>query len=81
MGGDHAGRETMDNEKETKRMRRAVGRAMARRATDLDRIEYLALALDVFAQPVPAYEPRLPPRIVELLRSSDDHSSPSSSRR
>jgi len=71
----------MVNEKATKRMRRAVNRAMARRATDFDRIEYLAIALDVFAQPVPDYEPRLPLRIVELLRSSDDYNSPSSSRR
>jgi hypothetical protein len=54
---------------------------MKRRASDLDRIEYLALALDAFAQPVPSYEARLPGNIVRLLRRSDDHSSPRSSRR
>jgi len=71
----------MDNESSTSRIRRKVERTLERRATDLDRIEYLALVLNAFAQPVPNYEPHLPQRIAELLRRKDDHSSPSSSRR
>jgi len=71
----------MNDKSKARQMRRAVDRVMARRATDLDRIEYLALALDLFAQPVPDYEPRLPPHIVELLHAGSDHDSPSSSRR
>ena len=71
----------MDNESSTSRIRRKAERALERRATDLDRIEYLALVLNAFAQPVPDYEPRLSQRVVELLRHKYDQSSPSSSRR
>ena len=60
--------------------RKSADSAFARRATDFDRIEYLAIALDAFAQSVPDYQPRLPQRIVKLLQCSD-HSSPRSSRR
>ena len=47
---------------------KAVAEAGERRATDFERVEMLAVALDAFAQPVPDYEPRLPPRIVALIR-------------
>jgi len=46
----------------------AVAEARERRATDFERVEMLAVALDAFAQPVPDYEPRLPPRIIALIR-------------
>jgi hypothetical protein len=71
----------MDNESSTSKIKRRAERALARRATDLDRVEYLALVLNAFAQPVPDYEPHFAERIGELLRRKDDYSSPSSSRR
>ncbi|MGH6725665.1 MAG: hypothetical protein ACREB8_03860 [Pseudolabrys sp.] len=69
------------NKKSTIKKAQKPERAPARRATDFDRIQFLALALNAFAEPVLDYEPYLPLHIVKLLQRSDDHSSPSSSRR
>jgi hypothetical protein len=48
--------------------RRKADEAFTRRATDLDRVEMLAVALDAFARPIPDYEPRLNERICEVLQ-------------
>jgi len=50
--------------------RRELEKAHNRRATDLERVEMLAVALDAFARPIPDYEPRLPRRILQLLQCS-----------
>ena len=55
----------MDEWKDLERLDRE--QAFRRRAPDLDRIELIAVALKVFAQPVPSYEPRLDPRFVKVL--------------
>jgi len=47
---------------------REVGKAFKRRATDLERVEMLTVALGAFVRPIPNYEPRLPPRILQLLQ-------------
>lgn len=47
---------------------RNADKAFKNRATDLERVEMLAVALDAFVQPIPDYEPRLPRRILQLLQ-------------
>jgi len=59
----------MDHEvTQDKRERRDAVGALRRRATDLDRIEMLAVALGAFAHSIPDYEPVFPPRIALLLQ-------------
>jgi hypothetical protein len=45
--------------------------ALKKREIHFDRVELLANALYAFAQPVPDYEPVLPPRIARLLQRHD----------
>ena len=53
--------------RETDMLRRETGEVFKRRATDFDRVEMLAVALDAFARAVPDYEPHFHVQAMNLL--------------
>jgi hypothetical protein len=48
----------MRTEAATERIKRELDDVLETMRSDLDRVELLAAALDIFSQPIPDYEPR-----------------------